>query len=91
MYKNWAENGSKSSQWVPGTRDPNEGTQMLGPKYWDPNSQVWNDRVPPSWDPNEGTQILGPKCLDVNTVPKIKMHKNEVEPLGQLYGKARLG
>ena len=41
----------------PGTQDPNEGTQMLGPKYQDPNSQV--------------TQILGSKCLDVNTVMNV--------------------
>ena len=45
----------------PGTQDPNEGTQMLGPKYWDPNSEVWNVRVPSAGTHHPGTQMKGPR------------------------------
>ena len=48
----------------PGTRDSNEGTHMLGPKYRDPNSQVWNVRVPSAGTHRPGTQMKGPIYWD---------------------------
>ena len=45
----------------PGTQDPNEGTQMLGPKYWDPNSEVRNVRVPSAGTHRPGTQMKRPR------------------------------
>ena len=50
----------------PGTQDPNEGTQMLGPKYWDPNSEVRNVRVPSAGTHHPGTQMKGPRYWDPN-------------------------
>ena len=48
----------------PGTRDPNEGTHMLGPKYRDPNSQVRNVRVPSAGTHRPGTRMKGPIYWD---------------------------
>ena len=45
----------------PGTQDPNEGTQMVGPKYWDPNFEVRNVRVPSAGTHHPGTQMKGPR------------------------------
>ena len=48
----------------PGTQDPNEGTHMLVPKYWDPNSQVRNVRVPSAGTHRPGTRMKGPIYWD---------------------------
>ena len=72
----------------PGTQDPNEGTQMLGPKYWDPNSEVRNVRVPSAGTHRPGTQMKGPRYRDPS---KGQRHIMGPARLEALYGSPKVG
>ena len=70
----------------PGTQDPNEGTQMLGPKYWDPNSEVWNVWVPSAGTHHPGTQMKGPRYRDPSKGQRHIMGPERLEALYESLG-----
>ena len=66
----------------PGTQDPNEGNQILVPKYLDLNSRIWNVQVPSAGTHCPGTQMKGPRCWDPSV---FRSEKSET-----LYGSPKV-